>query len=199
MKLSRTLPLSLAIVLAAGCQTFDDELEVEKSHAEVVAEGVPGSAVTDTEELHATVAAINKSKRRFTLKDEQGNMRSFTAPPEMRNFEQLNVGDKVRAQAVTERVVYLREPGAPSADHIAGMAGTPPAGSKPGLLEAETLEVSALVKAIDTTKRTVTLQFPDGTLKTVKVRPDIELKNDYLGREVVIRLTSAIAVAVERE
>ena len=74
---------------------------------------------------------------------------------------------------------------------------TAPLGSKPGMLVADTIEVTAVVKGIDTTLRTATLKFADGTERTVKVRPDVDMKTEYLGREVVLRITSAFAISVE--
>ena len=62
---------------------------------------------------------------------------------------------------------------------------------------AETLEMTAVVKAIDTTQHTATLEFADGSRKTVKVRPDVQIKPEYLNRQVVIRLTAALAIRVE--
>ncbi|MCY1313168.1 hypothetical protein D9M70_636670 [compost metagenome] len=96
-----------------------------------------------------------------------------------------------------ERVVRLREPNATSTDGVAGVVATAPEGSRPGMLVAGTKEITAVVKAIDTTQHTATLEFPDGTRKVVRVRPDIELKPSYLNKQVVISLTSAMAISVE--
>jgi len=45
---------------------------------------------------------------------------------------------------------------------------------------------------------TATLQLPDGSSKTFKVRPDVELTKDNVGTEVVIRTTEAVAISVEK-
>ncbi|MNY72634.1 hypothetical protein D3C86_2112380 [compost metagenome] len=77
------------------------------------------------------------------------------------------------------------------------MVATPPEGAKPGMLVADTVEVTAVVKSIDTTQHTATLEFADGSRRTVAVRPDVELKNAYLNQEVVIRISTAMAISVE--
>ncbi len=198
MSASRLIPLSLAAVLLVGCQSpANTELSTEYDRTTAFAEGRPGGAVIETEELQASVTAVNSSKRSFTLEDDQGNSRTFQAPQEMQNFDQLKVGDRVKAMVALERVVYLREPGEAAADGAAGMLATAPLGNKPGMLAGDTIEVTAVVKAMDTTQRTATLQFADGSLRTIKVRPDVEMKDEYLGRELVLRMTSAIAVSVE--
>ncbi|MDG1582677.1 hypothetical protein [Pseudomonas sp. GOM6] len=194
----RILTLSLASALLLGCQSNGtDELDTTQTRSEAYTPGVPGGAVTETEELLATVSAVDKANRRFTLRDARGNSHSFNAPAEMQNFDQLSVGDKVRAKVAMERVVYLRQPNDVSADGAAGLLATAPQGNKPGMLAAETVEVTAVVKGMDTTLRTATLQLPDGSERTVKVRPDVEMKTDYLGRIVVLRMTSAVAISVE--
>ena len=197
MSTTRILTLTLAAALVAGCQTNNDELTTEYDRTEAYTEGVPGGAVMETEELQASISAIDPAKRTFTLKDDDGNSRTFHAPPEMHNFDQLKVGDRVRAEVGLERVVYLRQPGEIAEDGAAGVVATAPLGSKPGMLVADTIELTAMVKAMDTKLRTATLQFADGTERTVKVRPDVDMKTEYLGRQVVLRITSAFAVSVE--
>ncbi|WP_447749112.1 hypothetical protein [Pseudomonas nicosulfuronedens] len=198
MSVSRWICLSLAAGLLVGCQSQkDDELSYQYDSTESVAKGVPGSAMTETEEMQANVSAIDKAKRTFTVKDDQGNSRTLQAPPEMRNFDQLKVGDRVHAIVTLERIVYLREPGQEAGSGAAALLATPQAGNKPGLLAADTVEITATIKSMDTTKRTATLQFADGSQHTVKVRPDLEMKREYLGRQLVMRVTSAVAVSVE--
>lgn len=198
MSTLRILGLSLATTLILGCQTnAGDEANTGYERSEDFVEGVPGGVVSEVDEMTATVTAIDPAKRSFTLQDELGNTRTLHAPEEMQNFEQLVVGDKVIAKVGMERVVYLRQPGEVSADGAAGVVASAPLGSKPGMLVADTIEVTAVVKGIDTTLRTATLKFADGTERTVKVRPDVDMKTEYLGREVVLRITSAFAISVE--
>lgn len=198
MSASRFVFLPLAAALLVGCQHQSDQpLNTEYDRSESVDKGVPGGAITETEELQATVSAIDAAKRSFTLKDDQGNSRTVQAPPEMRNFNQLKVGDRVKAVVVMERVVYLRKPGEAAVDGAAGMVATARLGEKPAMVSADTIEITAVVKSIDTAQRTASLQLADGSLHTVKVRPDVEMKREYIGRQVVLRITSAVAISVE--
>ncbi|MDH4568401.1 hypothetical protein E8E95_17095 [Pseudomonas sp. BN414] len=197
---SRHIPaLVMTISLLAGCSSHaeNDGLEATTSTGEAYAQGVPGSVVTETERVSAVVTAIDHQKRTFTLEDDKGNRQTFNAVPEMRNFPQLKVGDRVNAVVTHERVIQLRAPNEPHEDGAAGLVATAPEGDKPGILAANTVEVTAVVKAIDTTQHTATLEFDDGTRKVVRVRPDIDLKPSYLNQEVVIRMTSAFAISVE--
>lgn len=189
--------LSAALLTACNTQAQNEPLSGSASASQVTIEGVPGGVTTQVEQVSAVVTAIDPAKRSFTLEDAQGHQRSFTAGPEMINFPQLKVGDKVNATVAVEQVVYLREPGATPEDGAAGLVATAPEGSKPGMLVADTVEVTALVKAIDAKRHTATLEFADGTRKTVQVRPDVQLKDEYLNSQVVIRLSSALAIRVE--
>ncbi|WP_236202280.1 hypothetical protein [Pseudomonas pseudonitroreducens] len=198
MSVSRWIYLSLAVGVLVGCQSQkNDELSYQFDNTESVAKGVPGGAMTETEEVQASVSAVDLSKRTFTLTDDQGNSRTLQAPPEMRNFEQLKVGDRVRAIVTMERLVYLREPGQPAGSGVAGLLATAQPGNKPAMLAADTVEITAVVKSMDTSKRTATLQFADGSQHTVNVRPDVQMKREYLGRQLVMRVTSAVAVSVQ--
>lgn len=203
MSVIRNLPLLVGIALLGACASQSDNqpLTSTLSQSAVAAEGVPGGIIIEEETVKATVVALDRSKRTFTLQDEQGNQRTVTAPPEMRNYAQLVVGDKLTATKKVESSIYLREPGEAEQESMEGaaMVLTPPEGSKPGLLVAGTNTTIAVVKAIDTTAHTATLQFADGSSRTYKVRPDVQIKPEYLNREVVIRQDSEFAVTVEAQ
>lgn len=191
------LLFSVSLLSACSSQAQNEALTSNVSASQVIEEGVPGGVTTAVEEINAVVTAIDYAKRSFTLKDAQGHQRSFKAPAEMINFPQLKVGDRLSATAIQEEVVYLRAPGDSQTDGGAALLAAPPAGSKPGMLVADSVEISARVKAIDTIQRTATLEFADGSLKTVQVRPDVQLKPEYLNSQVVIRLSSALAIRVQ--
>lgn len=198
MKISSLLaPFLIANLLHCGYSQADQQLGSEHDRNEVFEPGKPGGAIIETEEVTARVSAIDGAKRSFTLTDEQGRSRTLQAPAEMRNFDQLKVGDQVRALVGMERIVQLREPQDAGENSAAGILATTSEGDKPGLLMADTVELTAVIKAMDTTQRTATLQFVDGSQRTVQVRPDVEMKPEYLGRTLMLRVTSAVAVSVE--
>jgi hypothetical protein len=63
---------------------------------------------------------------------------------------------------------------------------------------ADTAEVTTRVKSVDLKQHKATLEFPDGSAKTVAVRPNVKLSATDVGREVVIQVTQAVAVRVEK-
>lgn len=52
--------------------------------------------------------------------------------------------------------------------------------------------------AIDAANRRATLQFEDGSTHTFAVRPDVDLAKRKVGDKVVIRLTEALALTVQK-
>ncbi len=205
---SFSLALMPAVVLTvASCSSgpepkaFDlsaDNPNVQTSTVVTTQKGVVGGTIIETYEGTGTVTAINQSKRTVTLVRPDGAKATFKAGPEVRNFAQIQVGDKVKAKLTDELVVFLRKKGAPPADGESAAVMLAPLGAKPGIVKAETVEVTARVAAIDLEHRQATLRFPDGHTQIFKVRPDVDLSQAAIGEEVVIRTTEAQALTVEK-
>ena len=199
-KTFRLLTLPLAVSALVACATPEEKPLQTTSNAVVAyADGTPGGVIAATEELVATVTAVNKSKCTFVVKDEAGNQRTVQAPPEMVNFDQLAVGDKIRAMIATETVVYVQEPGAPAPDAAAGVGGVAEPGQKPAMAVIEQARITAKVVAVNVEKHTATLKFEDGSQREVAVRPDVKISDKYIGKEVVIQITAALAAGVEKQ
>lgn len=201
MSVIRNLPLLVGIAMLGACASQSDNqpLNTTTSQGAVVAEGVPGGIIIDEEKVEATVVDIDRNKRAVTLQDSAGNKQTINAPADMRNFNQLRVGDRVTAITRVERSMFLRGQGMGDEQTMDGatMVLTPPEGSKPGLVVSSTRASIAVVKALDTSRHTATLQFADGTQRTYQLRPDVPIKPEYLNQEVVIRQDSEMAVTVE--
>jgi len=206
MKFGVTTALSvsavmLAISLGCGCATQSETgLEANVDETTVAVKGVPGGVKTTTMTLVAQVVSIDYTKRVVTLKDEKGNRQSFMVGPEAVNFDQVRQGDQVRVAYQEEIVVYLKPKEANTGASAGGAAAVAKAqpGEKPAGLVAGTVEVTAVVAAVDLEQHKVTLRYHDGSTEVVPVRPDVALRQDHVGREVVIQVTTAIALAVDK-
>lgn len=164
----------------------------------VYQEGVPGGIVVETISATATVTAIDAAARRVTLVTPEGDKTTFKAGPEVANFDQIQVGDQVKATLAEEVVVFILGQDEKAVEGMETTVGLAPVGAKPGMLVADTVQMVAKVVAIDLKRQRATLEFPDGTRKTVPVRQDIDLSKRRVGEEVVIRCTEAIAILVEK-
>jgi len=194
------LDLALQLEVAANIPLVPVEgrLTGEAGAAAVVVEGVPGGGVVATYELTATVAAVNKASRKVTLVDAAGIKKTVKAGPEVINFDQIRVGDQLKVTATEELVVYVAGAGETPTDGAAELVALAPKGAKPGAVMAETIQVSAKVTAIDVAQHKATLQFEDGTTRTVPVRPDVDLSKRKVGDSVVITLTEVLAIQVTK-
>lgn len=154
--------------------------------------------MVQTHKMTATVTDIDAAKRKVTLVTSDGEKTTVKCGPEVINFDQIRVGDQLKATVTEELAVAMAAEGAPPSDGGAAVVALAPKGAKPGGIVANTVQVTAKVTAIDLKHHKATLQFPDGTSKTVAVRPDVDLTQRKVGEEVVIRTTEAVALSVQK-
>jgi hypothetical protein len=158
----------------------------------------PGVVVADLTELTATVDAVDYSKRLVTLTGPQGNTVTVKAGPEVRNLDQVKVGDQLVVQHYESVALFVRKSGEPPAATDVAAVALAPKGQEPGGIAVDTVEITATVEAIDYAKRTVTLKGPEGKTQTIKkVDPSVErFREIKTGDEVVVRHTEALAISV---
>lgn len=160
--------------------------------------GVPGGIKVQTYKITATVTAVDAVSRQVTLATRDGTKTTFTAGPDVVNFNQIQVGDLVKVTAARRAAVSMRKNGEPASDGEATAVALAPVGAKPGVVMANTREFTAKVEAMDLEHRKATLRFPNGQSETFTVRKDVDMTKAKLGDEVVIRATEAVAISVEK-
>jgi hypothetical protein len=194
------LDLALRIGMAAEIPLVPIEGRLTGATAGAVAatESIPGGSVVQTYELEATVAAIDKANRKVTLVDAAGIKTTVKAGPEVSNFDQIRVGDQLKITAAQELVVSVAGKGETPADGGAQVVALAPKGAKPGGIIVQTTRVTAKVTAIDAEHHQATLQFEDGSTRTVAVRPDVDLGKRKVGDQVVIRTTESLAIKIAK-
>jgi hypothetical protein len=158
----------------------------------------PGKAViAETMKITAKITAIDKATRDVTLQGPQGNLLTVTAGPDVKNFDQLKVGDNVDLQYLEALTLELKKGGgmAVARKEQSGAVGAGK-GATPGGAVGRQVTVVADVVAVDPTKQVVTLKGPQ---RTVDLRiPDPEqFKRIAKGDQVEATYTQAVAVAVE--
>jgi hypothetical protein len=164
-----------------------------KKHA-----GESGTITVMTATATATVQAVDTDKRTVTLKMPDGKEKMFKLGKDVKNFDKIKVGDKVKATYVEELAVYLSKAGPPPGAEGVSEVMLAPKGSMPGAVTADTIEMTAKVKSINSKKRTVTLIGPEGNTKTLKVPKTVNLKQVKKGDDVTVRYTEALALKVEK-
>ncbi len=194
----KTAALALAPAALLSLTSCSSTPRGEATTTAAYQEGVPGGVVVDTVKTTATVTGIDPANRKVTLVSPDGKKTTYKAGPEVINFDQIRVGDQLKVTVAEELVVYLAEQGAPPSASAASLVALAPKGAKPGAFMANTVEVTAKVKSINLQGHKATLEFPDGTTKTIAVRKDVDLTQRKVGEAVVIRTTEALAISVEK-
>lgn len=189
----------LAVLLTfTSCASVSAPPPAEASSVSAYQEGVPGGVIVNTLDVSARVTAIEKASRKVTLLGPDGKTFTVKVGPEAVNFDQVGVGDWVNLTVTEELVVYLNEEGESPNDGSAALVALAPKGAQPGALVAETSQITGTVTAIDPKKRTATLRFEDGSIKTFPVRSDVDLSKRKVGEQVVFIVTEMIAISVEK-
>ena len=183
--------LSAALLAFTSCSTTDGTEEVD------LIETPDGGIIVDTVTTTATVTAIDSAKRKVTLMAPNGQKINYKCGPEVVNFAQIQVGDQVKATVTEEAAVFIGQGAPPSAVVGAGVS-LAPVGYKPGGALVESAQVSAKVTAVDTKKHKVTLQFPEGISRKVKVGKQVNLAAVRPGDDVTIQLSEGFAISVAK-
>jgi Cu/Ag efflux protein CusF len=187
-KLLASIGLAIAVALpgAAIAQT-----------GAVVAGTAPGKGgVAEVVKLAATITAIDKATRDVTLKGPQGNELTLTAGPEVKNFDQMKVGDQVNVEYVQALTLELKKGGGlvvARTEQKGGAVAKP--GEKPAGAVGRQVTVVADVIGTDPAKQTITLKGPKQTVEMRIADPE-QFKRIAKGDQVEATYTQALAMVV---
>ena len=165
--------------------------------AVVAAKGPGVAGVAETAKITATIVAIDAAARAVKLKGPRGREFTVTAGPEVKNFAQMKVGDKVKVVYVEALLLELKKGStAPVArTEKAGTAGAKP-GERPAAVAGQKITITAEVTALNENKQIVTLRGPEHTVK-LKVADPAQFKLIAVGDRIEATYTEAVAIAVE--
>ena len=155
------------------------------------------ASVEHTVDVTATIIAIDKTTRDITLKGPKGNWVVVTAGPEVKNFDLMNVGDKVHARYIEALVLELKKGNdmAVTRTDEASAQGAAP-GAQPHGVAGRRITVVADVVAVNRETQTVTLQGPQLTAEVKVADPD-QFRRIKKGDQVYAVYTQALAMVVE--
>ena len=159
-------------------------------------EPAAGRLAVGTVAAIATVHDIDLETRKVTLRNPDGEMKSFIAGDEVRNLAQVKKGDVVLMEYYEGFAVAL----GPQSDVRAKVATMTlqraPEGEKPEAKLTETVEIVARVEEIDQEKRLAALSGPKRTV-VVKVADDVDLEKVKVGDEVMAVYRQSFAISVQ--
>ena len=180
-KYAKWFALALASVGAlalAGCWTPPNASVQPKGKPGLIQDGIAVESV----KYPATVLAIDRyaSPRTTVLKFSDGTTNTYNVQRQVKNLDQVRVGDTVKATVMEDVAVYVLDNG-----------------KLPDGTTAETLGVNARVLLVDPSYRLLTLQTSDGQSETLK--PDLGTKLEQMepGDSAVVRPVEVTAIKVE--
>jgi len=148
--------------------------------------------------ITAQVVSIDKASRAVSLKGPKGNIVDIVAGDDVKNFDQINVGDFVVVDFVQALSLELQKaksgPGGIS-EQSAAVTAKP--GERPAAAAAHQVTAIAKVTAVDKKAKTITLKGPRGNSVTLDVQNPDQFKVVKVGDEVLVTYTEAVAISVE--
>ncbi len=143
-----------AVALAGSVHGAAGEVAIETAPGEAAA------AVTTTSS--GTIKAVDAKTRTVTIVGDGGKELSIVAGPEVKNFAQLAVGQRVTADYVQALTLQLK-PGskAPVSRTVEAAAGGAAEGKLPAGVIGQRVKIVAEVVAVNADTQTVTLQGPE--------------------------------------
>lgn len=188
MTISKNILLPILLLAGIATSSAQDSATMEK----------PSFYSSQAREVSARVESINHETRLVTLLRADGERITFTARDEVRNLDQVMVGDIVNARYV-ESVsieVVANEGMEPDSGELAGIARAEE-GEMPGMAAFEAQVIRATVEEINIEASTYKLRGPNGEVhEYVAMNPE-NLKRAAVGDLVIITIAESMAVSVE--
>ncbi len=153
-------------------------------------------------EIEATVENIDAEKREITLKVSEGNRVTLTATEAIKRFDEIKVGDTVRAEYWTFLRAEFREPTAEEKAVpfvVLSEAGRAPKEVDPAGVVGAVVKAVVKVVAINTQAKKVTIQGPRGNFMILPVTDEAVLKNLKAGEVVIMTYAEAVALSLSTD
>lgn len=147
--------------------------------------------------LSASVSKIDKKNRTVSFKNKDGEF-NIVAGPEVKNFDQIKVGDilDVRYElAVALELTKVKNP-VVLAEQVSSSTATAKAGDKPGMIKTNVIKTIAQVVKIDKKKQIVSIKGPKGNVVEVKVKEAALLKDINVNDQITAVYTEAVAAVI---
>lgn len=163
-------------------------------------ESGPGRFAATAISTEATVESVDHNARYVTLKNEDGKSVTIKVPEFAHNFNHVEKGDKVLMEYTEAFALDVRKSdgSAPSAQEESSIERAP-LGANPAGEIVNTRTISAMVEAIDYSKRQITLKGSEGVLVTMTVGPQAKHFDQVKkGEKVVATYTEALAMKLEK-
>jgi len=198
---SSSVTLIVAALATSGCQSTPPPAE-PSAPARRALPG-PMTAASAGVTLQGQITAIDARTRAVTVTGADGGSLDFIAGADVRNFNQLKVGDKVTLDYQAAVALDLQPAGSAPVGVTRSQAGTVPIrGATPGGARSNTIEIVTEVAAVDPVANTIALRGPRGNTQIIAVeREDLRAKLPSVKRGDLLKIsyTEAVALGIRRD
>jgi hypothetical protein len=146
--------------------------------------------------ITATIEAIDQTNRIVTLKGPGGNLLDTYVDETFKRFNDLKVGDQVKAQYQESLAMSIRKPGDPAPTAGVQESVTPREGA-PGGTVARQLTGSVTVTAVDPAVPSISVKGPKGNVFSMRVQDPKRLEGVNVGDTIDVTYTQAVLIAVD--
>ena len=186
------------VTLLAGCASNKGPKPAAPTVTSEESRGKNSMQRVETVTIEAKVIAVNQNTRVLTLQGHEGQKRTITVGPEVKNLAQVRKGDMVTVAYRRSILAKLKKKGSAKPDAAAGEElYTAQPGEMPAAVGAQVVHIVATVTDINKAASEVTLKGPKGRSAVVAVQDPAVLDRVKKGDLVEIDYTAAIAIAVE--
>jgi hypothetical protein len=154
-------------------------------------------------ELTATITDIDLEKRMITLKGPEGKTVTTQVGPNVKNLDQVKVGDEVKLQyylAVMVSAKRVSDDAKRGEEIIAGGVATAPAGEMPAVVAGREVIETVEILGSDKFKKAIAFRGADGKFREISMdAPHLEGRLDDFkeGEKYEVVYKEAVAVFVE--
>ena len=197
MNKSKHLRSGSILLAALAMGAAHAQLRLPEGESAAIASSPGKAAIGATIDRTAKVTAIDKNTRTITLQGSRGGVMDVVASDEVRNFDQIRVGDTVETRYRQSLTLELKK----SKDTTGSVETTTTTraapGERPGGSVARETQVTAEVVEVDPGNSMIALKGPKGRVVELQVlNPDhfkVVKKGDY----VDVVYSEALAIAVK--
>jgi hypothetical protein len=150
-----------------------------------------------TDKMNLKIVRIEPESRLVTLRHGSGDTLQVVCGPEVRNFDQLRVGDNVTTEYKEDLSIRV-DPNGSFTETTETSSTRAKKGGTPAAQFWEKKEVSARISAIDKTKGTATIETKRGETFTVIPDSPENLDKVQVGNFVVVTQTINRAISVSK-
>jgi hypothetical protein len=153
----------------------------------------------DSQEVTATVTALDPETRMITLSSPQDGELTFLVGEGVRNLDQVQVGDRVTLGFYSGLAAEVAEADSEGTVAVGADARAAP-GERPAGVESISVSGIVTIEGVDTRRNTVSFRGEDGLMRAVDVnRPEMQefIRGLRQGDRVRLTYTEAVAVRVQ--